>query len=403
MLAFVELQGWSGAYLEDRLIEPGHDAEFAERLGADPLRFWSDNRRGTVDVYNENLFRLEPAVNGYDPLQIAAVRRTLSGPVRGQRYLRAIRESDIPERNPRGHLFMKRSFWLAKAAVLAPLPLREELFPPTQFVFLRDLPPDAPSPSVPVVEFARVPRLPYSEDVEIRELAIPPAQPLARDEVGRDVRRYELPAVERLPLHGVLEIAYASSAGGELAAFFEQTGSLRWVPGLRRGPAAGEAPDRWLRIPLPDASTLGIRLETHSAPGSNLQLRALRLVSDRADEDHRIHVVARSADEVTVDLVGLPEPRVLVFLDAYHPGWEALVDGKRSSLLLAQDAFKAVVVPAGDHRVVFRFASPTLRAGLAVSGAAWIVSLALVSGVGWTRRTRAATSPGSGPADRLEP
>ena len=76
-------------------------------------------------------------------------------------------------------------------------------------------------------------------------------------------------------------------------------------------------------------------------------------------------------------------PALLVISDAYYPGWSASVDGVETSVLRANVAFKAVVVPAGEHLVELTYDPASFKLGLAVSGlAALVVVLARV----WRRR-----------------
>jgi hypothetical protein len=46
---------------------------------------------------------------------------------------------------------------------------------------------------------------------------------------------------------------------------------------------------------------------------------------------------------------------LLVLHDLYYPGWVAEIDGKSAPILRAGRLFRAVVVPAGSHHVIFRF------------------------------------------------
>ncbi len=82
--------------------------------------------------------------------------------------------------------------------------------------------------------------------------------------------------------------------------------------------------------------------------------------------------------------VRAPRPAILVFSDSYYPGWRADVDGRATPIYRANLTQRAVVVPAGEHRVRFRFRPTTVVVGAAVS----VASLLLL--VAWFRRS----SPG---------
>jgi hypothetical protein len=60
-------------------------------------------------------------------------------------------------------------------------------------------------------------------------------------------------------------------------------------------------------------------------------------------------------------------PGYLVLLDSYYPGWVSSVDGREMPTLRANYAFRAVEVPAGKHRVEFRYKPWTFYAGLGVT------------------------------------
>lgn len=53
--------------------------------------------------------------------------------------------------------------------------------------------------------------------------------------------------------------------------------------------------------------------------------------------------------------VKVGKPSFLVLNDLYYPYWHAYVDGKETELLNANILFRSVLVPAGEHEVVFRF------------------------------------------------
>ena len=66
----------------------------------------------------------------------------------------------------------------------------------------------------------------------------------------------------------------------------------------------------------------------------------------------------------------LPEPGYLVLADTAYPGWEAYVDGRRVEILVANAAFRAVAVPAGEHEVWFAYRPRSFSVGAVVSGIA---------------------------------
>lgn len=76
-------------------------------------------------------------------------------------------------------------------------------------------------------------------------------------------------------------------------------------------------------------------------------------------------------------------PGYLVLTDAHYPGWQATVDGVSAPIIRADIMFRAVVLPAGEHVVEFRFVPQSLRLGLWISGLAWGT---LVSGFFWSQR-----------------
>jgi hypothetical protein len=60
---------------------------------------------------------------------------------------------------------------------------------------------------------------------------------------------------------------------------------------------------------------------------------------------------------------------VLVVLEAWHPGWTAVVNGVSSPIYPANHAFMGVLLPPGDSAVHFQYAPSSWRVGLAVAGA----------------------------------
>lgn len=88
-------------------------------------------------------------------------------------------------------------------------------------------------------------------------------------------------------------------------------------------------------------------------------------------------VAERNAE---VDMRATLRDRGLVVLDdSWMPGWSVEVDGRPEQTVLTDVVLRGVIVPAGTHRIVWRYRIPGLRAGAAIS-AAGLVLVALWSG-----------------------
>lgn len=72
----------------------------------------------------------------------------------------------------------------------------------------------------------------------------------------------------------------------------------------------------------------------------------------------------------------------LVLADTYFPGWSAHVDGAVVPIALADYAFRAVLVPAGTHDVLFLYRPRSVTAGVAVS---LVGAIAVIVAGAWPR------------------
>lgn len=91
-------------------------------------------------------------------------------------------------------------------------------------------------------------------------------------------------------------------------------------------------------------------------------------------------------NHVLVETPELATPAILVLSDAFFPGWRAELDGSPVEVLRANAGLhRAVLLPAGSHRVRFYFQPLWLGEGIAVSlGGALLLAVWL--GLGWRRR-----------------
>jgi len=61
---------------------------------------------------------------------------------------------------------------------------------------------------------------------------------------------------------------------------------------------------------------------------------------------------------------------ILVLTDGYDPGWQARLDGQPVETHVANHAFRAVALPAGEHQVTFLYNPPAFKIGAGISLAA---------------------------------
>jgi hypothetical protein len=65
--------------------------------------------------------------------------------------------------------------------------------------------------------------------------------------------------------------------------------------------------------------------------------------------------------------VGTDRTGLLILTDQYYPGWRASIDGKPAPIIRADYDFRAIIVPAGHHQVIFHYAPHSLTAGYAIA------------------------------------
>jgi hypothetical protein len=84
-------------------------------------------------------------------------------------------------------------------------------------------------------------------------------------------------------------------------------------------------------------------------------------VEIRAENPNRLSVALQAS-----------EAGYLVIADVWYPGWTARVDGKPETILTANYIFRAVSIPAGDHRVELSYQPLPFYVGAMASTLAWV-------------------------------
>jgi len=86
-------------------------------------------------------------------------------------------------------------------------------------------------------------------------------------------------------------------------------------------------------------------------------------------ETGQARIVRYEPERVAIE-TDAPADGFLVLTDTYMPGWRVQVDGQPTELYIADYAFRAIRVPAGQHRVEFVYAPSSFSIGAAFSLAA---------------------------------
>ncbi|MCA9955307.1 MAG: YfhO family protein, partial [Anaerolineales bacterium] len=71
--------------------------------------------------------------------------------------------------------------------------------------------------------------------------------------------------------------------------------------------------------------------------------------------------------------VNSSQPAYLLLTDMAAPGWTATIDGQPAEIVTANYAFRAVLVPPGQHEVRFTYRQPGWIVGLALSLFTWLL------------------------------
>ena len=86
-----------------------------------------------------------------------------------------------------------------------------------------------------------------------------------------------------------------------------------------------------------------------------------------ASESRRSVNIERYSPNETILSVSCGSPTWFVSGESYYPGWSADIDGISTKIYRANYNFRAVIVPEGTHKLVFRYSPVSFKAGAAVS------------------------------------
>ncbi|MFQ5812151.1 MAG: YfhO family protein [Anaerolineae bacterium] len=97
----------------------------------------------------------------------------------------------------------------------------------------------------------------------------------------------------------------------------------------------------------------------------------------RAGGEDEVEILSYEPERIVIS-ANLAEEGYLVLTDAHYPGWRALTDGQETPIYRADLLFRAVYLPAGQHKVEFIYDPLSFKLGAAISLTAM---LGLVTGI----------------------
>lgn len=138
-----------------------------------------------------------------------------------------------------------------------------------------------------------------------------------------------------------------------------------------------------ITIKLPKAGVYRFsKLQVLCQPMKNYP-RQTAALAESAMEHVDFHENSAQATGEVSGCIRLRQPRYLLLTIPWtNGGWTATVDGRPAKLLQANTMFTALRLSSGTHRIVLRYHTPGLRAGILISLAAWAVF------IGWLLRRR---------------
>jgi hypothetical protein len=101
-------------------------------------------------------------------------------------------------------------------------------------------------------------------------------------------------------------------------------------------------------------------------PFTEVVLEQALPLSANKDFNSQAQLLRYTNHHVTIQ-ASLNRPGILVLADSFYPGWRAYVEGKESEILRANLFFRGILLPPGNHRVVFRYEPNSFRYGLIVT------------------------------------
>lgn len=94
-----------------------------------------------------------------------------------------------------------------------------------------------------------------------------------------------------------------------------------------------------------------------------IQNPKLKIQNPKSKINPKTQIIDYQPNKIIINAYS-PTNCILVLSDTYYPGWKAYVDGKETKIYRANYIFRAIEVPAGNHKVEFIYFPVSFKVGL---------------------------------------
>lgn len=168
---------------------------------------------------------------------------------------------------------------------------------------------------------------------------------------------------------------YLSSASSDLSEYKHDFNFI-----LNAGYFKKKVPHK-LKLKLPAEGTYTLKLKVVAVSLGKQYRRDYKQI-----QRNSLQSIKRTNNKITARL-NKQQAGIVTSTIPYTKGWHVTVDGKPVKLLKTNYGFIGFKVAAGKHRIVMRYMTPGLQAGLIVSGVTLILVLAFGFGL-WMRKRK---------------
>lgn len=179
-------------------------------------------------------------------------------------------------------------------------------------------------------------------------------------------------------LFNVRYLIGSSDDGGPGVRLVARFGDLRVFERPYALPRAWAVRD--VRVAATDDQDLDLTLHVPE-PGATAVVRrplALPIQGPSLPRDQRETWTRYTPADRELD-VTVTDNALLVVSEPWYPGWEASMDGRPAPIIQTDYAFQGIEMPAGTHRVVFRFRPTALFRGAALGAVALLLTVVAVT------------------------